>query len=54
MAQNLKLNVDGKAYTLAGLGMPEKPHPFQTAWIKEQVNQCGYCISGWIMTRAGL
>ena len=38
--------------TLAGLGTPEKPHPLQTAWIEEQVNQCGYCINGWIMTGA--
>ncbi len=40
--------------TLAGLGTPEKPHRLQTAWIEEQVNQCGYCISGWIMTGAEL
>ncbi len=40
--------------TLAGLGTPERPHPLQTAWIEEQVNQCGYCISGWIMTGAEL
>ena len=38
--------------TLAGLGTPEKPHPLQTAWIAEQVPQCGYCLSGWIMTAA--
>ncbi len=40
--------------TLAGLGTPDRPHPLQTAWIAEQVNQCGYCISGWIMTGAAL
>jgi nicotinate dehydrogenase subunit A len=40
--------------TLAGLGTPEKPNPIQTAWIAEQVNQCGYCINGWIMTAAAL
>jgi nicotinate dehydrogenase subunit A len=28
--------------TLAGLGTPEKPHPLQTAYIDEQVPQCGY------------
>jgi nicotinate dehydrogenase subunit A len=38
--------------TLAGLGSPEKPHPLQTAYIEEQVPQCGYCINGWIMTAA--
>jgi nicotinate dehydrogenase subunit A len=43
-----------KITTLAGLGTPEKPHPLQTAWIAEQVNQCGYCISGWLMTGAAL
>jgi nicotinate dehydrogenase subunit A len=43
-----------KITTLMGLGTPEKPHPLQTAWIEEQVNQCGYCISGWIMTGAEL
>jgi len=41
-----------KITTLAGLGTPEKPHPLQTAYIEEQVPQCGYCISGWIMTAA--
>jgi nicotinate dehydrogenase subunit A len=40
--------------TLAGLGTPERPHPIQTAWIEEEVNQCGYCINGWIMTAAEL
>ena len=43
-----------KITTLAGLGTPDKPHPLQTAWIEEQVNQCGYCISGWMMTGAEL
>ena len=40
--------------TLPGLGTPEHPHPVQTAWIEEQVNQCAYCINGWIMTAAEL
>ncbi len=43
-----------KITTLAGLGTPAKPHPLQTAWIEEQVNQCAYCISGWMMTGAEL
>ena len=41
-----------KITTLAGLGTPEKPHPLQTAYVEEQVPQCGYCINGWIMTAA--
>jgi nicotinate dehydrogenase subunit A len=40
--------------TLAGLGTPDHPHPVQAAWIEEQVNQCAYCINGWIMTAAEL
>ena len=47
--------VKGKRITtLAGLGTPEKPHPLQKAWIEEQVSQCGYCTSGWMMTAAAL
>ncbi|MCZ6448702.1 MAG: (2Fe-2S)-binding protein [Alphaproteobacteria bacterium] len=41
-----------KVVTLRGLGTPEKPHPVQTAFVEEQVPQCGYCINGWIMTAA--
>jgi nicotinate dehydrogenase subunit A len=40
--------------TLEGLGTPDKPHPLQTAFIKEQVPQCGYCTSGMIMSAAAL
>jgi aerobic-type carbon monoxide dehydrogenase small subunit (CoxS/CutS family) len=40
--------------TLAGLGTPAHPHPVQAAWLEEQVNQCAYCINGWIMTAAEL
>jgi aerobic-type carbon monoxide dehydrogenase small subunit (CoxS/CutS family) len=48
-------SVQGKQVTtLAGLGTPEHPHPLQTAYIAEQVPQCGYCINGWIMTAAAL
>ena len=45
--------VEGRRVTtLAGLGTPEKPHPLQTAYVIEQVPQCGYCINGWVMTAA--
>jgi len=43
-----------KITTLHGLGGRKKPHPLQTAWIEEQVNQCGYCINGWLMEGAAL
>lgn len=39
-----------KVTTLAGLGSADKPHPIQVAFIEEQVPQCGYCSSGWILT----
>jgi nicotinate dehydrogenase subunit A len=44
----------GKIRTLEGLGTPDKPHPLQVAYIREQVPQCGHCINGWIMTAAAL
>jgi aerobic-type carbon monoxide dehydrogenase small subunit (CoxS/CutS family) len=40
--------------TLEGLGSPASPHPLQTAFIKEQVPQCGYCTNGMIMSAAAL
>jgi aerobic-type carbon monoxide dehydrogenase small subunit (CoxS/CutS family) len=40
--------------TVAGLGTPEKPHPLQTAYVEEQVPQCGYCSNGFLMTAAAL
>jgi len=43
-----------KVTTLNGLGTAARPHPLQTAYIAEQVPQCGYCISGWMLTAAAL
>src|SRR6202011_3136186 len=36
--------------TLEGLGTPEKPHPIQQAFIDEQAAQCGFCLSGVILS----
>ena len=36
--------------TLEGLGTPEKPHPIQEAFIDEGAAQCGFCLSGVILT----
>lgn len=40
--------------TLEGLGSPEAPHPVQAALIAEQAAQCGYCISGIVVSAAAL
>ena len=32
--------------TLEGLGTPEQPHALQQAFLDEQAGQCGYCLSG--------
>ena len=36
--------------TLEGLGTIAKPHPIQQAFIDEQAVQCGFCLSGVILT----
>src|ERR1700692_3500865 len=36
--------------TLEGLSTIEKPHPLQKAFIAEQAAQCGFCLSGVILT----
>lgn len=47
--------IAGKAITtLEGLGSSSKPAKLQQAFIDEQAAQCGYCISGMIMTSAAL
>ncbi len=47
--------VDGKdVVTLEGLGDATRPHPLQRAFIDEQAMQCGYCVSGIIMSAAAL
>ena len=40
--------------TLEGLGTPEKPHPIQQAFIDEGAAQCGFCLSGVILTAKAL
>ena len=43
-----------KVTTVEGLGTPDKPHPLQVAFIAEQAAQCGYCVTGMVMTGAAL
>jgi nicotinate dehydrogenase subunit A len=40
--------------TLEGLGTVEQPHPIQKAFIDEQAAQCGFCLSGVILTAKAL
>jgi nicotinate dehydrogenase subunit A len=41
---------NGEVTTLEGLGTVDKPHPLQQAFIDEQAAQCGFCLSGVILT----
>ena len=48
-------SVAGKEITtVEGLGSAEKPHPLQRAFIAEQALQCGYCVSGILISAAAL
>src|SRR5437016_3613996 len=40
--------------TIEGLGKPERPHPLQQAFLDEQAGQCGYCLSGILISAKAL
>jgi nicotinate dehydrogenase subunit A len=46
--------VDAPVTTVEGLGTPAHPHPLQRAFVAEQAAQCGYCISGMVVSSAAL
>ena len=47
--------VAGKSVTtVEGLGTPERPHPLQRAFLDEQAGQCGYCLSGILISAKAL
>jgi nicotinate dehydrogenase subunit A len=47
--------LEGRAITtVEGLGSPERPHALQTAFLDEQAGQCGYCLSGILMSAKAL
>jgi nicotinate dehydrogenase subunit A len=45
---------DKDVTTVEGLGSAQAPHPLQRAFIAEQAMQCGYCVSGILMSAAAL
>jgi nicotinate dehydrogenase subunit A len=48
-------SVAGKnVMTVEGLGTPERPHPLQQSFIDEQAGQCGYCLSGILISAKAL
>jgi nicotinate dehydrogenase subunit A len=40
--------------TIEGLGTAAQPHPLQQAFLDEQAGQCGYCLSGILMSAKAL
>jgi nicotinate dehydrogenase subunit A len=40
--------------TVEGLGTPEHPHPLQQAFLEEQAGQCGYCLTGILISAKAL
>ncbi len=40
--------------TIEGLGSPDHPHPLQRAFLEEQAGQCGYCLSGILISAKAL
>jgi nicotinate dehydrogenase subunit A len=47
--------VAGKSVTtIEAIGTPDQPHALQQAFIREQAAQCGYCVTGIIMTAKAL
>jgi nicotinate dehydrogenase subunit A len=45
---------DKAVTTIEGLGNARQPHPLQRAFIAEQALQCGYCVSGILISAAAL
>ncbi|WP_158926002.1 (2Fe-2S)-binding protein [Acidisphaera sp. S103] len=44
----------GSVTTIEGLGTPDAPHLLQRAFLEEQAGQCGYCLSGIIISAKAL
>jgi len=44
----------GKSITTIEGPSADSSHPIQVAWVEQDVPQCGYCQSGWVMSAAAL
>jgi nicotinate dehydrogenase subunit A len=40
--------------TIEGLGTRDRPHPLQQAFLDEQAGQCGYCLTGILISAKAL
>jgi xanthine dehydrogenase YagT iron-sulfur-binding subunit len=40
--------------TIEGISVEDKPHPLQTAFVKHDAMQCGFCTPGMVMSCAAL
>jgi nicotinate dehydrogenase subunit A len=48
-------NLAGRAVTtVEGLGSPDDLHPLQQAFLDEQAGQCGFCLSGILISAKAL
>jgi nicotinate dehydrogenase subunit A len=48
-------SVEGKSVTtVEGLGADGEPHPVASSIVAHQAAQCGYCMSGIVVSAAGL
>ena len=43
-----------KITTVESLGTAERPHPLQQAFLDEQAGQCGFCLSGILISAKAL
>ena len=49
------VSVAGRSVTtVEGLGSADRPHPIQQAFLDEQAGQCGYCLSGIVISAKAL
>jgi len=48
------MNEGTSVTTIEGLGTPQSPHPLQTAFVRHDGYQCGYCTPGQICSAVGV